>query len=753
LEKWCNDAVYFLRNNQKLIEAYPKQVQESALLFTPDNSLLYQSHFHKAQKASPTILNKPSIIQSTHRVLQSGLGKAGIRSCEFSPDGRRILTLGGSGILQLWDTTNGTMITTLHDFKSAPAHGSATFSKNGALIATGGNMAFRVVVWDGTTGKFIKPLMGEHQATVNNVIFSLNDEFIVSASEDLTIRRWPTVEEYRSKKFSGAAHSQSIYSLTASPDGTRIASRSKDSLILWNVENCSALQKWEERGGCAAPIFSLDGRKLIEGDESGKIHIYDTSTQETTRIIEAHQASVDDLAVCADRTTLASASIYEKVIRLWNIHTGEELCAPLSAHTDDILRLAFSKKGRRLVSTSCDHTIRVWNLWQDGKFILTDSFALVGHTDYVDPIAVTAEADRVVSSSSDGTIRLWDIHDSGDSSSFVETLERDRIETIHFSRDGKIIACGLKTGKLQLWDTEMGLTIGKCVARSDGPIIRCEFSNRNDILATGSEEGVAIVWRSSNDTYPFFELKRHPRRVTCVKFMKTDMTLAICGGDSVGIWRVNPDNLERSELMQNIDNLEGPEAVNFSSDEKYLLFSTFSGLLNVWSFDGDRLVSQVPAKRSGFREYISFSPDGETVAKAHNDGVDLYNFTPEAGLCLFASIQCSYPRKVAFSQYSDIIYVDTYYQFIADLPRDQFVTIYNCGKIKQGMSTPLPSFIYRKKWSDIIPLRERDSEELGNFLALPTSVNVERWEAFENQLALGLHDGSLMIVRIPYDYM
>jgi hypothetical protein len=67
------------------------------------------------------------------------------------------------------------------------------------------------------------------------------------------------------------------------------------------------------------------------------------------------------------------------------------------------------------------------------------------------------------------------------------------------------------------------------------------------------------------------------------------------------------------------------------------------------------------------------------------------------------------------------------------------------------MSTSLPLFVYKKRWSRIVPLHEKDIKESGNFLALPSNINAKIWEAYGNQLAL--HDGTLMIVRIPPAYM
>ncbi|PVF94672.1 hypothetical protein CPB86DRAFT_800279 [Serendipita vermifera] len=753
LEKWCNDALNFLQNNQRVIERYPNQVHTSALFFTPTTSFIHRTYFTESHGVVPTVFNKPSIVQSTHRVLMGGVGKSGIRACEFSSDGQRLLTLTTGGRITLWSARDGTEIMDLEDPDCAPGFRCARFSRNGALIVSGGSLDHRVAVWDGVTGKLVRLLPRDHRSAVNQVIFALNDTSIVSTSEDFTMRRWSIADETGSDQFKGATHTRSTQGLAASPDGAFAASWSAESLILWDVQSCFSLQKWVEKGGFAAAVFSLDGKKLIGGDDSGNIHFWDTSTQEKIRIIEAHQGCVYSLAICADRTTLASASLYENSVRLWNIHTGEELCTPLSTHADDVVGLAFSKKGRRLFSASCDRTIRVWNLWQNGKAISTDSFALVGHTDELTLIAVAPEGDKVVSSSSDTTVRLWEVHDDGESNSHVSYLQQDRIERILFSQDGKVILSVFKSGKFQLWDADTGHTVSKVLAHEHGHLCCCDISNQGDIVATGYKEGIAVIWKSSKDSHSSFDLDQHSGAIRCIKFSRENTNLAVGGGDTVAIWNIDQSNLTKSRLIRSINTLVTPGEVDFSPDENYLALFTANEELSIWTLGNGQLVSKATAERKGYNEQVIFSPDAKTIAKGTMNGVDLYHFSLEAGLFLFASLKCEHSRRIAFSGDGRHIYVDTYYTAIDHFPRDKFNIFFLRGRVKRGMPTPLPSFTFQKKSSYIVPLRERESDELNRFLALPTNINVEKWEAYGNQIALGLHNGNLMIVHIPYDYM
>ncbi len=66
------------------------------------------------------------------------------------------------------------------------------------------------------------------------------------------------------------------------------------------------------------------------------------------------------VAITPDGRSLAYAGI-DKIIRVWQISTGEELAA-FDGHADVVNAIAISPDGRTLVSVSSDTTAIVWNL-------------------------------------------------------------------------------------------------------------------------------------------------------------------------------------------------------------------------------------------------------------------------------------------------------------------------------------------------------------------------------------------------------
>ncbi|MFF0578558.1 WD40 repeat domain-containing protein [Streptosporangium saharense] len=70
----------------------------------------------------------------------------------------------------------------------------------------------------------------------------------------------------------------------------------------------------------------------------------------------------------------------------------------------------FSSDGSALVTTSNDHTVRIWDV-TTRKTRKT----LVGHTEWVNSCAISLNGYLVASAGSDATIRLWNSSDETDS--------------------------------------------------------------------------------------------------------------------------------------------------------------------------------------------------------------------------------------------------------------------------------------------------------------------------------------------------
>src|ERR1022692_2338045 len=83
---------------------------------------------------------------------------------------------------------------------------------------------------------------------------------------------------------------------------------------------------------------------------------------------------------------------------------GTSLLRTLEGHSGSVTGVAVTEDGKRAVSASWDHTLKVWDL-ETGRALLT----LEGHAAKVYGVAVTPDGKWAVSASEDKTLKVWDL--------------------------------------------------------------------------------------------------------------------------------------------------------------------------------------------------------------------------------------------------------------------------------------------------------------------------------------------------------
>jgi WD40 repeat protein len=113
---------------------------------------------------------------------------------------------------------------------------------------------------------------------------------------------------------------------------------------------------------CAA--FSPDGQRVVAGEVSGAIFVWDARTGHVLLRLQGHKDDVRTVGYSPDGRRILSAS-YDHTAKMWDAVTGRELLT-LRGPTS-MLSAAFSPNARRIVTSSADRTVKIWESASEAK--------------------------------------------------------------------------------------------------------------------------------------------------------------------------------------------------------------------------------------------------------------------------------------------------------------------------------------------------------------------------------------------------
>lgn len=413
-------------------------------------------------------------------------------------------------------------------------------------------------------------------------------------------------------------HSDRVRSVAYSPDGTLIASASRDNtIILWHAATGKpALPPLEGHTDYVNSVaFSPDGEMLVSGSADGTLRLWNVATGELVgEPLEGHADAVWSVAYSPDGTLIASGSA-DTTVRLWDVATGEPVGEPLQGHTDIVYAVAFTPDGGRLASGSGDLTVRLWDV-ETGE----QAAVMEGHTNWVLALAFNAQG-LLVSGGADNAIFLWS--PSGDPLFNYVTDHTGWIRSLAFDPAGQVLVSASADGTIQQWDPLLGQEIGEPLAGHTGEVWGVAYSPDGQSLVSAGADNVVIRWEMT----PQYEtlgqvIAGHSETIAGVAFSPDGALLASASGDPT----IGADNTVRlwdastGEELAVLEGHSGPVTdVAFSPNGQTLASASADQSVIVW----DVLTQQIVMLLTGHRNAVfsvAFSPDGTLLASGGDDG-------------------------------------------------------------------------------------------------------------------------------------
>ena len=537
-----------------------------------------------------------------------------VLSISFSPDTKLIASSSIDKTVKIWEVNTGKLLKTLKGHTGWVI--TVKFSPDGKTIASCGGDGIKI--WNIENGECLKTLP-EQETGVFSIDFSPDGKELVSGSPDTTIKMWDVETGKLLQSLPGLNKLTS--SVSFSPNGKLLANsnggvtyKDKEEVVkIWEFKD----GKWqhiqtltENKASVRFISFSPDSQKLVccvsLYDDSQKYHpikIYDVNTYEF-KTLEGHISLILSTAFHADNQRLVSSS-EDETIKVWDINTGKCL-KTLYGYTDWQLAIAFHPNGEILASGDNNATVRLWNI-KTGKCLKT----LLGHKNTIWSLAFSHDGNQLASGSTDTTIKIWDIKTGKCLKTFFG--EEERIWSLAFSPNDKKLASSSFNQTINIWDIETGKYQNlKPDKSSNAGIKSVAYSPNGQILISGSEDSTICIWDAN--TYECLQvLTEHTDRVNSVKFINDQIFVSASEDSTIRLW-----NLNTYECLK-----------VFRGHQGRLTSVDFNGQILV-SGSTDRTVRLWDIKTGECRKILSghtkridtvvFSADGQTVASCSRDG-------------------------------------------------------------------------------------------------------------------------------------
>lgn len=270
--------------------------------------------------------------------------------------------------------------------------------------------------------------------------------------------------------------------------GNLLASAGEDGTArIWALDTGVELKVTHHPFGLDAVALSPDGKVLVAGGRSRTLFLWDAVTGQGLRTVPNFPGDITCVAFSPSGTQLAVASNND--LQLFDCETSGNLKrrTVLLARQYVVSAVAFSADGRRLVASTYERRVHVWDLDTLKKMTTPANLP-----DDLTTVACSADGSRIAFGTHHGALYLWE--PDRDSGPILLSPNEANVATTAFSPRAAILAsAGEWSGPIKLREAATNRTI-RVVSGMSGAVNCLAFRADGKVLAAAGSDGSVRIW-------------------------------------------------------------------------------------------------------------------------------------------------------------------------------------------------------------------------------------------------------------------